>query len=181
MGTGMAATLAAAGFNLNEETESNDTKIELKTVPNSRSADNITAATLLAAAAAHAAASSASSKTMNPIDCKDVDENKKHCSPQEDKDKLMEVNVDEDEDDTEIPRAHEKEKAENMTTNKRNSTPHDMSQSHDYEENKIEPLDNNNKVRLSVESDLSSSPQTSSFDKHRRKSRKQEISKEIYL
>ena len=170
----MAATLAAAGFNLNESSESNDRDAGLSTVSNTRSPDNITAATLLAAAAAHAAASSAARRTSIQVDEKDEDDDEKH----EDKDRNMEVNVDEDEEGTDCERTSEKEVGDSMVVDKRNSTPHDLSKTNEYEDNRTDSIDSNNRLLLSAESSPSS--QISSFDKHRRKTRKQDVMRDKF-
>lgn len=173
----MAATLAAAGFNLNEPIDSNDREKGLKTSPKTRSPDNITAATLLAAAAAHAATSSASARLSNQIDSKNVDNNDSRGSSEQEKDKNMEVNVDEDEDEEDRKRNPDNEAPESIVTDERNSTPHDLSRSNELEENRIDSIDNNNKVSFPEESELCPLSQTSSFDKHRRKTKKLEIAR----
>ena len=170
----MAATLAAAGFSLNDPTDSKDREAGLSTISNTRSPDNITAATLLAAAAAHAAASSATTRPSTHVDENNEEDDEKH----EDKDRNMDVNVDEDEDGTDSQKTSEKEAGDNMGVDKRNSTPHDLSKTNEYEESRTDSIDNNNKLLLSAESSPSS--QTSSFDKHRRKTRKQDVMRDKF-
>ena len=171
----MAATLAAAGFQLNEPIDSNDREGGLKTSPKTRSPDNITAATLLAAAAAHAATSSASTRILSQMDNKNVDNNDSRGSSEQEKDKNMEVNVDEDEDDADRKRTPDNKAPENINTDEGNLTPHDLSRSNEYEESRIDSNDNNNKITFPEESELSPLSQTISFDKHRRKTKKLEI------
>ena len=173
--TSMAAALASAGLNLHVSTVANSREAsEPPTASNAGSPENITAATLLAAAAAHAAATAVSTRrTSKDERGKGDDEQNDRQHP--DMDRNMEVNVDVD-DDIES----DKSNAEDFVTNKGFTSPHNVCKPDCYDENVEDPEEIIGKGLSPNEPETSSSSLLNSANKHRRKTRKQDSTKEKY-
>ena len=174
----MAATLAAAGLNLHANTASNTRETPLMNATNATSPDSITAATLLAAAAAHAAASVVSTKRQS-LDEKNKEDNENHESQHHNQDRHMDVNVDDDDDNDTTTNAG-KDSGEKMIGSKRDASSHNINKTIQYEENIGCSDDNNGKQLAGVESESSSPSLSISTDKHRRKTRKQDVMRDKY-
>jgi hypothetical protein len=174
----MAATLAAAGLNLHVNTVSNTRETSLINATNATSPNGITAATLLAAAAAHAAATVVSTRRQS-LDERNKEDNEKHDHQHQNQDRHMDVNVDED-DDTGTTTNAGKDPGENMSVSKRENSSHNINKTSQYEEN-IAGSDDNNSQELDCPESGSTSPSLSnSTDKHRRKTRKQDVIRDKY-
>ena len=174
----MAATLAAAGLNLHVNTVSNTRESSLINATNTTSPDSITAATLLAAAAAHAAASVVSSRRQSR-DEKKKEDNENHDRQHKIQDRHMDVNVDED-DDTGATTNLEKDPGDNILLSKRDTTSQNFNKTSQYEENIGDSDDNNSKPLACLESESTSPSLSNSTDKHRRKTRKQDVIRDKY-
>ena len=167
--TTMAATLAAAGLNLNASQVTDMREHMTMDASSEGSTDDITAATLLAAAAAHATATSISARAKS-VDEGDRDWNEPYNGKTQTSERNLEVNVDVEDDDDNTdspPNAKDQNANESISTDTK-----DLDKMDNYDKNRNDVPNHERKVKSPNGSDMAALELSNSTDKHKRRVRK---------